>query len=267
MSFSWATVIATAAVGVRYRRITLQVDDPAALGVPPRPDAAVGVYFGAAGGLGRSYSVRQHDGDRIVLDVLRHPDGPGSAWLGATRPGDRVGLDHAKSWYRPPPGTRRQLLVCDLAGLPAVARIVEELTADTIATVVVEAPDADDLSYLPTQHGVTVVACPGSGNGCAPSRLTDSVVHLEPHNRYDYCWFGGEATQARALRKHFRRHGWALEQTDITGYWRHDAAAWEARYAGVAAEMFTVYQRARAEGRSDKAAQAEFDDALDRVGL
>ena len=267
MSFSPATVIGTAAVGVRYRRITLRVDDPGALGVPPRPDAAVGVYVGAAGGLGRHYSVRQHDGDRIVLDVLRHPQGPGTAWAATTGTGDRVGLDHANAWYRPPPGARRQLLACDLAGFPAAARIIEELSVDAIATVVVEAAGADDLSYLPTHPGVTVISCLGSGHGAAPSRLAEAIAGLESLDRYEYCWFGGEAAQARALRKQFRRQDWVLERTDIAGYWRHDAADWEARYAGVAAEMFAVYQRARSEGRTDKAAQAVYDEALERAGL
>lgn len=270
MGFSFATVVDNAAVGGRFRRVRLRVDDPAALAIPAVADAAVGVQLPpptpGATPAERTYSVRRQAGDLITLDVLDHTDGPGTSWSRRTRAGQRVGLDHANAWYRPGPGSRRQLLVCDLAGLPALARIIEQLADDVCATAVVEVLDDRDLSYLPTHPGVTVHPCVGTGNGCAPSTLADMAADLLA-DADGYCWFGGEAAQARAVRKHARRCGWGIEQTDITGYWRYDARAWEARYAPVAADMFAVYQRARAAGMSDKAAQEEYDAALERAGL
>src|SRR4051794_24295579 len=109
MSFSHASVIETVQLNPRLRRITLRVDDPESLDVQRAGDSAVGVYFPtsepASGAEGRNYSVRRHDGDVIDLDVVLHARGPGTMWATSAAPGDRVGLDHARSWYRPEPIT------------------------------------------------------------------------------------------------------------------------------------------------------------------
>jgi NADPH-dependent ferric siderophore reductase len=91
------------------RRITLEVDDPAALRLRSEGDAAVGVYFDPApldparsdpmsSDPGRNYTVRHHlvDGvrERIDLDVLVHGHGIGSTWADTTTVGAQVGLDH-----------------------------------------------------------------------------------------------------------------------------------------------------------------------------
>jgi NADPH-dependent ferric siderophore reductase len=117
VSFSYASVIEASQLSPRLRRITLHVDDPAALGVQTAGDSAVGVYFPvitpdgrripplvvtapdgsryvdpASTAEGRNYSVRHHRGDRIDLDVVLHARGDGTAWARSTGPGDRVGL-------------------------------------------------------------------------------------------------------------------------------------------------------------------------------
>ena len=127
MSFSYASVVDTIQLSPRLRRIALRVDDTEALAVQLAGDSAVGVYFptvtpdgeripppvvpgpdgtryvGPASDVeGRNYSVRHHvphpEGDRIHLDVVLHARGAGTSWAYTTGPGDRVGLDHARSW-------------------------------------------------------------------------------------------------------------------------------------------------------------------------
>ena len=296
MSFSYATVIETMQLGPRLRRITLRVDDPEALAIPRAGDSAVGVYFptitsdgertlppvvaGADGtryidlasdAQGRNYSVRHHvphpDGDRVELDVVLHARGPGTAWACATGPGDRVGLDHARSWYRPEPTTDWQLLVTDLSGLPATARIIEGLPGGVPVTAIVEVTDRDDLDYLPKHPDVTVVPSIGTGNGHAPSLLTELTRDVELPAGRGYCWFAGEAAESRAVRRHVRGLGWRIDQYDIIGYWRFDSESWDAKFAEVEADVIAVYARALAEGKSDKVASEEFDDALERAGL
>ncbi|TGD89787.1 siderophore-interacting protein [Mycolicibacterium sp. CH28] len=267
MSFSYASVIETLQLSPRLRRIALRVEDPASLAIQPGGDSAVGVYFDPAErDEGRNYSVRRHDGDRIDLDIVLHASGPGTSWAKTARAGDRVGLDHARSWYRPAPGTDWQLLVSDLAGLPATARIIEELPRAISTTVLVEVTDHHDLDYLPTRPGVTVLPSFGTGNGCAPSRLADLVSRLDLPDR-GYCWFAGEAGESRAVRKYLRGRGWSRDQYDITGYWRFDSEVWDARFAVVEDEVLKVYQQALADGKGDKVASEEFDDALEQVGL
>ena len=275
MSFTHGLVTEAVELSPRLRRIVLRVDDPAALDVKLAADSAVGVYFPISGpdgktridptSEGRNYSVRYHDGALITLDVFLHAHGPGTSWAATTGPGGRVGLDHARSWYRPPADTQWQLLVTDLSGLPATARIVEE--SHLPATVIAEVADPEDLEYLPRRSDTHVITIVGTGNGHAPSRLAE-VVRAQPLPAgRGYCWFAGEAAESRAVRKHFRALGWTIDQLDVTGYWRFDSEAWDARFAEVQDEVVAVYTEALAQGKGDKVASEEFDEALERVGL
>ncbi|AQT78237.1 NADPH-dependent ferric siderophore reductase [Mycolicibacterium litorale] len=267
MSFSFATVVEALQLSPRLRRISLQVENAAALAIPPGADAAVGVYFDPESpGEGRNYSVRRHAGDLIDLDVVLHASGPGTTWAANTAAGDRVGVDHARSWYRPPPGADWQLLVTDLSGLPATARILEELPRAIATVAVVEVADHHDLDYLPTRAGVTVVSSLGTGNGFGPSQLATLVRQLALPAA-GYCWFAGEAAQSREVRKHLRGNGWTIDQYDVTGYWRLDSETWDAKFALVEGDVLAVYERALADGKGDKVASEEFDDALERAGL
>ncbi|MCV7344840.1 siderophore-interacting protein [Mycolicibacterium rhodesiae] len=267
MSFTPATVVESFAPNPRLRRLRLRVDSPESLALGPGADSAVGVYFDVASpNQGRTYSVRRQAGNVLDLDILVHPGGPGSRWAQTAGVGDRVGLDHARAWYRPPPGTTWQLLVADLAGLPALARIMDESPPTVSTTVVVEALDRGDLDYLPTRAGVTLIPSLGSGNGAGASRLAQLVRDLElPAG--GYCWFGGEAGASREVRKHLRGCGWTIDQYDVMGYWRHDSAAWDARFAMAGTDFVAMYRQAIADGKSDKAAAEEVDDALERIGL
>lgn len=290
--FSYASVVDTKQLSPRLRRITLRVDDPEALDVQPTGDSAVGVYFPIvgpdgeltpplvvtgpdgtryvdteSGGEGRNYSVRRHDGDRIDLDVILHARGAGTTWASAAAPGDRVGLDHARSWYRPEPTTDWQLLTTDLSGLPATARIIEELPGGVPVTVIVEVAERADLAYLPSRPDVTVVTSIGTGNGHAPSELARLVREFTLPDGRGYCWFAGEAAESRTVRKHFRGLGWTVEQLDITGYWRFDSEKWDAKYALVADEIEAVYVQALVDGKGNKVADEEYDEALERAGL
>jgi NADPH-dependent ferric siderophore reductase len=292
MTFSYASVVETAELSPRLRRITLRIDDPEALAVQRAGDSAVGVYFPivtpeddripppivtgtdgtryvdpASDAQGRTYSVRHHDGDLIVIDIILHARGPGTTWAADTGPGDRVGLDHARSWYRPEPTTDWQLLVADLSGLPAVARIIAELPPGIPATAIVEVADRDDLDYLPSHPGVTVVPSVGTGNGHAPSQLAHLVRKLALPDGRGYCWFAGEAAESRTVRKYLRGLDWTIDQLDITGYWRFDSETWDAKFALIEDDVLAVYERALADGKGDKVASEEFDDALERIGL
>ncbi len=270
MSFSYASVVETVKLSSRLQRIVLQVDDAAALDVKSAGDSAVGVYFRAEehpDGEGRNYSVRHHDGARITLDVVLHSRGPGTRWASSATIGDRVAVDHARSWYRPQPDAAWQLLVSDLSGLPAAARIVEELPDDTPTTLIAEVSAAEDLDYLPARPNVTVVATVGTGNGQAPSTLAQLVCDFDVPDGRGYCWFAGEAAESRAVRKYLRGLGWTIDQYDITGYWRVDSETWDARFAVVEGEVLAVYEQALIDGKGDKVAFEEFDEACERIGL
>ncbi|MDT5126419.1 MAG: hypothetical protein QOH54_2063 [Mycobacterium sp.] len=114
---------------------------------------------------------------------------------------------------------------------------------------------------------VTIVESIGTGNGHAPSRLAQLVRQLTLPDGRGYCWFAGEAAESRAVRKHFRGRGWTVEQLDITGYWPFDSETWDAKFALVENDVVAVWERALADGKGEKVADEEFDEALERAGL
>ncbi|MBJ7336891.1 siderophore-interacting protein [Mycolicibacterium sp.] len=265
-------VVEASDVGPRMRRVVFDVPRLHDLELPGAGDEAVGVYFPSAGDAadGRNYSVRYRGpgANRITCDFLLHQRGVASDWARRAEVGDRVVLDHARSWYRPEDTTRWQLLVADLSGLPALARILEELPDGTDATVIVEVTEKSDLAYLPTRAGVSMVSTVGTGNGYAPGELANLVRRHAHRDGRGYCWFAGEAGTTREVRKHLRRErGWDSEQYDVVGYWRFDSEVWDRRYEAVGDEMLAVYERALAEGKGAKIAAEEYDEALERVGL
>ena len=291
MPNTFGTVAEIGDVGPRLRRLVLDVPQLAGLHLPGGGDEAVGVYFpvpgqsspppmecrdgvwdhyGAERPEGRNYTVR-HRGpgpDQLTVDFVMHPRGVASDWVRRAGIGDRVLLDHARSWYRPEPTSRWQLLIADLAGLPALARILDELPPEVEASVIVEVAEGSDLDYLPVRPDVPVVSTIGTGNGHAPSRLTElAVAHTHPAGR-GYCWFAGEAQATREVRKHLRReYSWETAQYDIVGYWRFDSETWDRRYEAVSDEVEAIYAQALADGKGDKVASEEYDLALERAGL
>ncbi|MDX1892199.1 siderophore-interacting protein [Mycolicibacterium sp. 050158] len=268
-----ATVAAVGDAGPRMRRVVLDVPELAQLALPGVGDEAVGIYFpvdGAGDPDGRNYTIR-HRGpgvNQLTCDFVLHRRGVASDWVRTATAGDRLTLDHARSWYQPESSTAWQLLIADLSGLPALARILEELPDGMAAEVIVEVADAADLEYLPNRPDVPIVTTVGTGNGRAPSRLTELVRNRTLPAGRGYCWFAGEAQATREVRKYLRgEQGWATSQYDIVGYWRFDSEIWDRRFEAVSEEMMAVYLRALAEGKGDKLAAEEFDVALEQAGL
>ncbi len=292
MGTVFGAVVAITDLTPRLRRVVFDVPGLADLGLPDAGDDAVGIYFPTGGqkcppameqrdGVwasfdadtappGRNYTVRlRGPGPRqITVDFVVHERGVASDWVRSVERGDQVVLAHARSWYRPPADTDWQLLVADLSGLPALARILDELPADTHATAIVEVGDDSDLAYLPRREGVELVTSVGTGNGYAESALTALVGDFVHPEGRGYCWFAGEALPSRQIRKNLRStYGFTPAQFDIIGYWRFDSETWDRKFESMSDELVAVYERALADGKGDKVASEEFDLALERAGL
>jgi NADPH-dependent ferric siderophore reductase len=269
-----ARVQTVRALGPHMIRIVLgegDLDRYVPLGVP---DEAVALWFRgadpAAEPIGRNYSVRAFDPVRaaMTIDFVVHDGGVATQWATQATPGDQVEMSPPRSWYRPPADAGWHLLVADLAGLPALARILEERDPAVPAAVIVEVPDERDLVMLPVAPGVTVQACTGTGNGIGPSVLSARIRARPLPSGPGYAWFAGEASEARRVRKFLRtEHGWGRERLDVVGYWRVDSERWIAAYERVQDEMIAVYQGALEAGSSEKEASELYDDALEQAGL
>ena len=265
-------VVESAPLGRNVRRVVVHAPELSRLQLPWFGDAALGIYFTTtdeAAPTARTYTVREHNpsGRSITVDVVLHGDAAGTRWATDAAPGDRVELAHAKSWFRPPRHADHHVLVADLAGLPALARLIEHHAhGDTVA--IVEVPDEDDLDYLPKHPTVRLVTSIGTGNGLTDSVLARLVAQNCPATGLGYCWFAGEAAEARKVRKLLRHeYGWPADQLDVVGYWRRNAQEWSQRFEPHGRRMYSVYEQAIAEGKNEKAALEEFDEALERLGL
>ena len=290
MGYSRARVRGVDDLTPNLRRLTFDVADLPGLGLPGVADEAVGIYFPAESqrstpdmqcrdGIwayydldptpdGRNYSIRAADpaAGTVVVDFVIHAAGPATTWAQRTEPGHEVVMTHARSWFAPPTGTGRLVLAADLAGLPALARIIEALPVVDGVTVVAEVPSPTDLAYLPERKVETITLI--GGNGRTPSRLAETVAGLDLPNTAGYCWFAGEASESRTVRKHLRSElRWGRDSYDVIGYWRQDAERWTRRYSERSTELFAVYRQALADGKTEKEASEEFDEALERVGL
>jgi NADPH-dependent ferric siderophore reductase len=271
MELVTAAVVEAVGLGPRFRRLVLHVPELDAVELPTAPDTSIGIYFdGPDAPQGRTYTVR--DGDLtsrlITVDILLHGDGPGTRWALRTAPGDIVTIGHPGSWYSPRLSSESQLLVADLAGLPALARVLESLPPNAAALAVVEVVDQGDLDYFPQRSEIEIVSSVGTGNGVAESVLTGYVRAAYDRYPWQYCWFAGEAGTARAVRKFLRRELlWGFDQFDVMGYWRLDSVAWDKRYAAVGPRLFAAYQQAVADGIDERLAAEEFDLALEQSGL
>ncbi|GIH20056.1 siderophore-interacting protein [Rugosimonospora africana] len=218
----------------------------------------------------RSYTVRDWDPrhGELVVDFALHAAGVATEWARRARAGAVVYVHADTGWYRPPADTAWRLLVADLAGLPALARIVETLPAGARAHVLAEVPESADVQRWRCAADLSVQWLVGSGNGVGPSALTGAVRALALPASPCYVWSAAEAGIARTIRKHART-SWhlAASRFDIIGYWRAEQEAWLARYRSVEARMEELWTAGIRDGKSEDDVIDMLDDALEQAGL
>jgi NADPH-dependent ferric siderophore reductase len=183
----------------------------------------------------RTYTIRaaRPEAAEIDIDFVIHSHGVAGGWAAAAEPGDPLGLNSPTGLYDPPADLARQILVSDLTGLPALARILEN-TPDTVATrAVIEVPDEHSEQPLPAHPRARVTWTHG-GNGHAPSRLADLVTAALPEDTDPtgtYIWVAGETAALRGVRKHLRRTlALPTDRFKVVGYWNPGGDSWSDRY-------------------------------------
>ena len=111
----------------------------------------------------------------------RRPPVPANA-SDSTTPGRGTGPSRRRDW---------QLLVADLSGLPAIARIIEELPDGVPATVIVEVADATTSTICPRVR--TSPSSPASAPETATPQADSrsSAANSRCPTARGYCWFAG----------------------------------------------------------------------------
>ncbi|WP_062209108.1 siderophore-interacting protein [Demequina oxidasica] len=219
--------------------------------------------------IARHYTIRSYDAvaGTIDLDVVTHGHGLGSSWAKNCQSGDRVAISDASGFYGPPEGSTKRLLLADATGLPAVARILEEASADEEFDVIVELLDLADKIELPSKATVRVV-WRVSGNGRSPSALETCMSRAEAPGEDVYVWIACESAESRRARKYLRTN-WGRHHTwyRIVGYWYADLAEIMETYNALSDEQRAAYEAIWDDERSDEENWEELEPFLVAHGL
>lgn len=172
----------------------------------------------------RSYTVRAHHPETATIDIdfVLHgaagEGGPATAWAGRARVGDVLGRYGPDPQYaKPLADSDWVLLAGDQTALPAIATLLESLSAGRKALVCLEVPDAAEEQDLASAAELSLRWVHGNG----PGTLVDAVRATEFPAGKGIAWLAGEAGAVRALRRHLvDERGMAKPDIEFTGYWR-----------------------------------------------
>ena len=197
----------------------------------------------------RYYTVRSFSGSELVLDIVIHDEGLVTQWARTECVGDVVGISMPKGSFELPADAAWVVLVGDLTGLPAIARIGESVGLPV--TAYVETPDhpLDGYTDLP----ITWVDAPGPEQ----SGLADLVRGITWPDGVGYFWMAGESAQMRDIRKHVRHDlGMASTSYDVMGYWSGTRGRQRR-----AVDPGPIYAAGKAAGKSDEQIWDDYDKA------
>jgi NADPH-dependent ferric siderophore reductase len=252
------TVTRREVLGDHLVRVTIDVSGFASTGVPDEWVAlTVPGQFQT-----RYYTVRAvaeaDAGSQIELDVVIHDEGLVTQWAQTECVGDVVGISEPKGSFELSADASWMVLVGDLTGLPAIARIgewVHQKQAGLPVTAYVETADHPLTGY--TDLPITWVALPDSGPDAEQSRLAALVRGLDWPDGPGYFWMAGESAQMREIRRHVR-HDLGMSSTayDVMGYW--SASRGRQRRA---VDPGPIYAAGKAVGKSDEQIWDDYDKA------
>lgn len=202
----------------------------------------------------------------IDLDIALHDAGPGAAWARECLPGDEIGLLDPKGLYAAPADVAWQLLVADLTGVPAMARILRGLQPGQRVRAVGVLTDAADAVALPSPADVDLEWVVVERDVDVTEALERAVLETALPGASDagrYVWFAGEARASRTVRKHLRRTlGWPQSDFYTCGYWQIEAEKWRARYDEVADQVQPKVMEVQALAATD---EGQYLDALEEI--
>jgi NADPH-dependent ferric siderophore reductase len=190
--------------------------------------------------LTRTYSVRSWNQAerRLTIDFVVHGDsGVAGPWAAAAEPGDVLQFQGPGGAYSPRVDADWHLLAGDASVLPAIGASLERMPAGVAVFVVAEVDGPEEELALPTAADLRLRWLHRSESpGEEPDLLTEAVRALHLPAGDGHAFVHGEASSARALRRHFLVERelpaarlsasgyWKLRRTEEG--WREDKAEW-----------------------------------------
>lgn len=213
------------------------------------------------------YTIRRHDpaAGEVDIDLVVHGHGRAGTWGAGARPGDSVAFGNPRGLYEPPAAARVQLFVTDATGIPALARLAEQLAPGVRAVAAVEVAEAAHRQVIGDGR-MQVEWIVGRGNGVGPSALTEALRAM-PITDDCYVWVAGEAGELREARRYLRHErGLAASQYAVIGYWRDRQEEWLERYESLDASTLDALQSIW-DGSDHERNRDQYDARLAELGL
>lgn len=257
----------TTGIGDEFVRVHFPSSD-GELHLPTVDEAGVWHYPDGVDAPIEPYTIRRHDesAGEVDIDLVLHGHGRAGAWAAAALPGDRVAFGDPRGLYQPPAGAITQIFVTDATGLPALARLSEQLAPGVRAVAAVEI--AEESHRMPVGDGsLTVRWIVGRGNGVGPSAITEALKAL-PITDDCYVWVAGEAGELRSARRYLRHErGLASDRYAVIGYWRDRQEEWLERYEGLDEDTVASLQAVWESTDDEELRRDRYDEQLTRLGL
>lgn len=171
----------------------------------------------------RTYTIRSVDvaAREVALEFVIHTHGgPAATWAQNATPGDWIAISTPGSPFHFPAHCTWYLFAGDPSALPGIAARLETLPAGAQATVLIEAPSADEAIELPHADRFTVRWLTQDRSASGESPLVEAVRALTiPPDAAIYA--AGEAASMTEIRTHVRQTlGIPREQVYVLPYWK-----------------------------------------------
>ena len=204
------------------QRLVLSAPELAGLTYQPGQDVMLLVDVEGRRPVRRRYTIRQLDSvrRRLTLDVVLHGDGPGERWIRSARPGDRIEGIGPRGKVFPSPAADWHLFMGDEAALPAMLAMTESLPGDSVATLVVEVPEAGDEQELsaPARTRISWLHRLDRPAG-DPAALVAEAREVELPAGSGHAYLLGEASVVLAMREALAARGMPQDQMSPKAYW------------------------------------------------
>jgi NADPH-dependent ferric siderophore reductase len=184
------------------------------------------VPLGAERVVNRRYTVRRFDPEQpaVTIDVSLHGAGPGTDWISAAAPGDRIDAIGPRGKITLRPDVDWHLFVVDETGLPGALAMVEALPSESTAICLCEVDTAADEQLPDAAHVQRLdlrwlrrdgTRAPGDGEA-----ILEAVAGVELPTGPGHVYVAAEASVVRAVTKTLVERGVGAEQISGKAYWR-----------------------------------------------
>jgi NADPH-dependent ferric siderophore reductase len=247
-TFRLLEVLRVADLSTSLRRVTLGGSDLQGF-LSPSPDDHVKAFFfpngttpckpaiGPAGPVWpnggdrppmRDYTPRRYNerAQELDLEFVLHGEGPAAHWASQARPGASLLIAGPRGSALVPPRADGYLLIADEAGLPAVARWLEQLPAAVPVTAILEVADVGSQVALTTSGSLSLTWVHRNGREPGDTPLLFDTLKRRPRLPGDFfAWVACESGQSREIRR-FLEDEYQLDADSLktAGYWKRGVA-------------------------------------------